>query len=133
MTEHLGQFAEHLHWSPPIRILWVGFNEFGEVRDGLVLQNVGVHQMDVDALVQGGFEHRIIRLPNHYLEVGSIQISIEESMPRVRDKHGSKVRILVRISQSGSRPSGSCLTKRFRFFTWDSLEVSSATESVFAC
>src|SRR6478736_7576014 len=69
-----------------IEVIWMGFLEFF-IRDAFDVEYIaGVNTVHVEAQTQGLFHVGVISLPDDNLEVGPVQVHVEEFFSLIGDK-----------------------------------------------
>jgi hypothetical protein len=77
---------------PTVRVVWVRFNEFIWWDPFNIEDRASIEKVHVDTKVKGGLKLLVICLPYNDLEIRSIEVTVEEGHPLIRDEEGTNIR-----------------------------------------
>jgi len=125
VAEDLGELPLVLSRAAMTWIRGVGLNQFFQRGWLLVIKRINVKQVHISAKAKSSLEHNVVSFPNHDLEVGAVEVHVEEGVAGVWDVHGADVR------QAEIHTSSSCrLARTFGLLTWDRLKVAAGAKGI---
>jgi hypothetical protein len=91
VDEGFGKLSLTLKLGFVFRVVWVGFDEFGGIRCGKVLEGDAVEDMEINAHAESGLEVVIVGFPHDYLKIGTIVVSVADSVAGIGDEEAPDI------------------------------------------